>query len=125
MPDLDSLGYVRLLISDTDGAVFSDNEVMAVMAREAGEKLAAARLLEIIADNESLIAKSIRSQDFATDGPKVAADLRRSAAQLRAEATAEAEAVAEEADPYGGIAVVDYAPYGYRKPELVPWYVGG
>lgn len=124
MPDLDALEYVRFLISDTDGAVFSDVEVSAVMAREPGEKMAAARLLEIIADNESLIAKSIRSQDFATDGPKVAADLRRSAAQLRAEATAEAEAAADEADGFGGIAIVDYAPYGYQKPELAPWYVG-
>lgn len=123
MPDLDSLGYVRLLISDTDGAVFSDAEILAVMAREAGEKLAAARLLEIIADNESLIAKSIRSQDFATDGPKVAADLRKSAAQLRLEAKADAEAAELAADPYGGVAVVDYAPYGYVKPELTPWYV--
>lgn len=119
MPDLDALGYVRLLISDTDGAVFSDAEVLAVMARESGEKLAAARLMEIIADNESLIAKVIRSQDFATDGPKVAADLRRSANQLRAEHLGESEA----ADLTGGIAVVDYAPYGYPKPELVPWYV--
>jgi len=119
MPDLDSLGYIRLLISDTDGAVFTDAEIMAVMAREPGEKMAAARLLEIIADNESLIAKSIRSQDFATDGPKVAADLRRSAAQLRVEAAAEADAASEDS----GIAVVDYAPFGYPKPELVPWYV--
>lgn len=118
MPDLDSLGYVRLLISDTDGAVFSDAEVLAVMARESGEKLAAARLMEIIADNESLIAKVIRSQDFATDGPKVAADLRKSAAQLRAESAAESEASSEDA----GIAIVDFAPYGYSKPELVPWY---
>lgn len=123
MPDLDALGYVRLLISDTDGAVFDDREMLAVMAREPGEKMAAARLLEIIADNESLIAKSIRSQDFATDGPKVAADLRRSAAQLRAEAVAEAEAAADLADGFGGIAVVDYAPYGYPTPELAPWYV--
>ena len=113
------LDYVRLLISDTDGAVFEDREVLAIMARESSEKLAAARLLEIIADNESLIAKSIRSQDFATDGPKVAADLRRSAAQLRAEAAADADAAAED----GGFAIVDYAPHGYPKPELVPWYV--
>lgn len=116
--DLNSLEYVRLLISDTDGAVFDDREILAVMARETGEKLAAARLLEIIADNESLILKSIRSQDFQTDGPKVAADLRKSAAQLRLEASAEADAAAED----GGFEVVDYAPYGYPKPELAPWY---
>lgn len=81
-------GKVRLLINDTgESPVFSNDEIQAFLDIEGGVvKLAAARALDTIADDEALTSKAIRSQDLATDGAKVAAILREHAKQLRAEA---------------------------------------
>ena len=83
-----SLGLVRLLINDTaDSPVFSDAEIAAFLVMEGQDvKLAAAQALDTIADDEVLTSKVIRSQDLATDGPAVAAQLRARATALRAEA---------------------------------------
>jgi hypothetical protein len=83
------IGRVRLLINDTDQSreVFSDTEVQAFLDLEGGiVKLAAAQILDTIADDEALTSKVIRSQDLNTDGTKVAAILRARAASLRADA---------------------------------------
>ena len=97
------VGYVRLIISDTDeDPVFTNEEISALLAREGGPLRAAARALEIIADSEARLSKAIRTQDLQTDGPKVADSLRRHAASLRAQAAAEGDgdASAVEIVPY-------------------------
>lgn len=82
------LGRVRLLINDTsDDPVFADTDVAAFLEMEDGHvKRAAAQALDTIADDEALTSKAIRTQDLATDGPKVAESLRKRAAALRAQA---------------------------------------
>lgn len=82
------LGQVRLLIVDTtDDPVFSDPEIAAFLIIEGDSvKAAAALAYETIAADEVLTSKVIRSQDLATDGAAVAAELRARAQQLRAEA---------------------------------------
>lgn len=82
------LGRVRLLINDTTSdPVFADTDVAAFLELEDGNvKRAAAQALDTIADDEALTSKAIRTQDLATDGPKVADSLRKRAAALRAQA---------------------------------------
>ena len=97
------VGYVRLVISDTDeDPVFDDKEITALLAREGGPLRAAARALEIIADSEARLSKAIRTQDLQTDGPKLADSLRKHAASLRHQASLEGDgdATAVEIVPY-------------------------
>lgn len=80
-------GQVRLLINDSTGVVFNSDEITALLALEDGNvKRAAAQALDIIADDEALTSKVIRTQDLTTDGAKVADSLRKRAAALRAQA---------------------------------------
>lgn len=105
-------GRVRLLINDVDqgSPIFEAAEITAFLALEGGSvKLAAAQALDTIADNEALTSKAIRTQDLATDGPKVADSLRKRAAELRAQ-----EAQADE----GFFGLVDVAGGGPFNPEL-------
>lgn len=93
----DNVATVRLLISDnaTD-PVFADTEVEAFLALEGDNvKRAAAQALDVIASDEALTSKVIRTQDLATDGPKTAAALREHATRLRAQAD-RAEDLADE-----------------------------
>lgn len=85
------LGQVRLLINDTTAdPVFADTDVAAFLAMEGDNvKRAAAQALDTIADDEALTSKAIRTQDLATDGPKVAESLRKRATALRAQADAD------------------------------------
>lgn len=79
-------GQVRLLINDTQVGtpVFSNDEIDAFLALEGDSvKLAAAQALDVIADDELLTSKVIRSQDVATDGASVADSLRARARALR------------------------------------------
>lgn len=82
------IGQVRLLVNDTTAdPVFADTDVAAFLAMEDGHvKRAAAQALDTIADDEALTSKAIRTQDLATDGPKVADSLRKRATALRAQA---------------------------------------
>ena len=91
------IGQVRLLINDTTAdPVFADTDVAAFLAMESGNvKRAAAQALDVIADDEALTSKAIRTQDLATDGPKIADSLRKRAAALRAQAD-QADADADE-----------------------------
>jgi hypothetical protein len=88
-------GLVRAVISDMDEAnlILSDEVIGAYLELEGSNvKLAAARALDAIATSESLLGKMIRTQDLTTNGPAVAADLRRHAAQLRADVANEVAA---------------------------------
>lgn len=95
-PQTTSVRRVRLLISDTDPAnrIFRVDQIQDFLDLEGGTvKLAAASALEVVARSEALISKVIKTQDLSTDGAKVAAELRASAAELRRQViTAEGEA---------------------------------
>jgi hypothetical protein len=87
-----SAGRVRLLIPDTDAVnhVFSDEEIAAFLIMEgSGVKRAAALALETMASNEAFVQKAIKILDLSTDGPKVSAELRARAKDLRSQAAAE------------------------------------
>lgn len=89
------VGQVRLMIGDVDetASILGDNHITGYLALASGNvKLAAAKALDAIASSESLLSKKINSKDVATDGPAVAADLRKHAVALRAEVASEAEA---------------------------------
>lgn len=94
------LGYVRLLIADTadtdDDQIFTDAELTALISREGSPLMAAAMALDIIASTELRLSKKITTQDLSTDGPAVAAELRKQAAALRARAREQAVAITEE-----------------------------
>lgn len=110
------LGRVRLLLADVDEAnlVLDDGQIEAHLAIEGGAvKLAAASALEAVARSEALILKVIRSQDLQTDGAKLAAELRASAALLRQQHAAEAVTAADD----GGFSIIDYDPWSWG-PEL-------
>jgi hypothetical protein len=86
------LGRVRLLIADFDESqpIFTDEHLTGYLSLKAGSvKRAAADALDAIATSEVLLGKKIRTQDVTTDGPAVAADLRKKARELRDEADAE------------------------------------
>lgn len=91
--DLGTLsGKVRLLCVDTrdEGHLLEDAEVDAFLELNGDNvRRAAADALETIASNESLVQKAIQLLDIKTNGPAVAADLRKHAASLRAQANAE------------------------------------
>lgn len=83
------LGKVRLYIADSrvDEHIFEDAELQAVLDMNGASVLrASADALDIMASNESMVQKAITLLDLKTDGPKVASDLRKHAAQLRAQA---------------------------------------
>lgn len=85
MADIDT---VRLLIADTSTdetkRLFTDAQLASFLALNGGRvKKAAADALDAIAISEVLVSKKIRTQDLATDGPAVAAELRAQAKRLR------------------------------------------
>lgn len=83
---------VRVLINDyrpddPGNVVFTDTEIQVFLDLEDGSvKRAAAQALDVIADDEALTSKAIRTQDLQTDGPKVADSLRKRATSLREQA---------------------------------------
>lgn len=86
-------GKVRLLIADSrdDGHLLEDDEVEAFLTMNTGNlRLAAADALDVIASNEALVQKAMQLLDIRTNGPAVAAELRKHAALLRAQAAEEA-----------------------------------
>lgn len=85
-------GKVRLLTADLDETnPLVTNEVIAgyLALHEDNHYLAAADVLDAMATSEVLLARKIRTQDLSTDGPAVAAELRKQAVELRARASAE------------------------------------
>ena len=81
-------GRVRLLIDDTqEPPLFTGEEIGEVLNLNQGSVLrAAAQLLLLIAGSEARLSKKVTTQDLATDGPAVAAELRAQAAALRKQA---------------------------------------
>lgn len=107
----DLIGLVRLYIADLDTAapLLTDAQLGILLDSVADDAhLAAADALEVIAASEVLLGKKIRTQDLATDGPAVAAELRALAAQHREQSAA--------AGDDGIFDVVDTLP-GCRRPE--------
>ncbi len=112
-----ALGQLRLLISDADETAFilDDAQITGFLAMHGVDatasgtaltdvRRAAADALDAIASSESLVSKKIRTQaGVSTDGPAVAADLRKHAASLRA--------LADESDDGGYVDVVEFSPY--------------
>jgi hypothetical protein len=95
------VGMVRLLTTDLDedDPLLSDAQITAVLALEAADvRLAAAQLLDSIATSEALVSKKIRTQDLATDGPAVAAELRARAAELRRQSDSGQGSTSDDAD---------------------------
>ena len=113
-------GQVRLLIADMDESnpILSDDAIKGFLAIEGDTiKLAAAAALEAIASGESLLSKKLRTLTTSTDGPAVAADLRKHAAALRAQVAAAADA--EEGSFFE---VIPFAPYrGIEGTERGVW----
>lgn len=105
-------GKVRLLITDVDSTqpLFDDDQVDAFLGLE-GDNVprAAALALDTIASNESLVQKMTRLQDIQTNGPTVAADLRKHAAALRERA--------DELDLADGFDIAEMVtgPFGARE----------
>lgn len=115
-----TIGQVRLLINDVaDAPTFTDTEITAFLGLVVGGSVlrAAALALDTIATNEALVSKVIRTQDLATDGAKLSAELRARAAALRTQA--------DDLDDAGlGLEVVDFDPFaGWETEELseLPW----
>lgn len=82
---------IRLLIGDLDpgNQLFTDAQVEAFLRLGGGSAYrGAAEALRVIARSEVLISKKITTQDLSTDGPAVAAELRKQAAELDAKADA-------------------------------------
>ena len=113
----EDITWVRMLTSDLGSPpIMSDAEIFAIAAHESSLKLVAARILDIIATTEVLLAKKLTTQDLTTDGPAVAAALRKQAEQLRRE-DAEDRLAPDAGDP-----VVFRFIDGPRRPEATEWW---
>lgn len=112
---------VRLLIADvdTDNEILTDLQIAGFLEIEAGSvKRAAASALEAIARSEALVSKVIKTQDLSTDGAKVAAELRASAKDLRAQAET-------DEDDLTGWDVIDFIDPALTAAEATELQAGG
>lgn len=84
----DDIGKVRVLIPDRveSEALFTDEEITAILSMEVGLKRAVALCLETLASDNALVLKVIKVQNIQTDGASVARALLARAAQLRSQA---------------------------------------
>lgn len=108
---------IRLLTNDTaPDLIYSDTEITAFLTLEGGSvKLAAAQILDTIADDELLTSKVIKDHDLETDGAKLADSLRKRAAALRAQVATE---LGDDDDGvFFGIVSLGPTP----PPELTEW----
>jgi hypothetical protein len=105
------VGMMRLLIPDRDrGALlFTDEELAGFLSLEGGVKRAAASAIEVVASNEVMVSKVIRTQDLQTDGAKVSDALMKRAAELRRQADEDDPATA------GGLDIIDFRPPFNRR----------
>lgn len=100
---------VRLLIADTSAAnrIFSTKQIAAFLRMNRDNvRRAAAQALDVMAANEAMVSKVIRTQDLSTDGAKVADSLRKQAAELRRQ-----EDQGENDSETSGFEIVEYEPY--------------
>jgi hypothetical protein len=125
-PGAEPRDMLRLLIPDTQvaDAVYSDEELDALLAFEGGDvRLAAAQALDTIASSETMTLKVIRLLDLQTDGAAAGRELRQRAAALRSQA----RGPEAELGPAFGFASWDLnpwdlapraAPEGVERPSL-------
>lgn len=86
IPDVEELEDPRDLSADPS-YIFTDDQIAGYLAIESGNlKRAAARAILALATTEALILKVLTTDDKATDGAKLGAELRAQAKQLRDEA---------------------------------------
>ena len=114
------VGKVRLLCTDvTEPYIFSDEQITAFLDVTGGNvKRAAALALDVIASDEVLLTKVIRTDDLSVDGAKVADALRKNAQALRDQANADDAAGLDES-----FLVTYPAEYGvYPEGVAVPVY---
>ena len=109
------LGQVRLLITDTSDVeadrIFTEAQLDAFLDMNAGNvNRTAAQALLVMAANDVLLSKKIRTQDLSTDGPAVSAELRALAKVLTDRADAE-----ESSE--GWFDVVGFEPYAHLEGE--------
>lgn len=112
-PPSDEQDDVRLLIADTDPAnrIFSTRQIAQFLRLNNDHvRRAAAQALDVLAANEALVSKVIKTQDLSTDGAKTADALRKQAAELRRQA----DAGEGEDDDATGFEIVEYEPYPCR-----------
>ncbi|GAA2183386.1 hypothetical protein GCM10009785_26760 [Brooklawnia cerclae] len=112
-----TITYVRTLISD-DGAtqMFTDDTLVDLVARSRWSPLlGAAAALDAIASSEALTSKKITTQDLSTDGPAVAAQLRKHAEALRQQYRDEQE------DAAWGMDTFDIGRGHHHPPEATEW----
>ena len=84
MSEYEQIEWVRLLIDDPEtGGVFDLAEIRLFLATAGHPLLAAADALDVLATSEVRLSKKITTQDLTTDGPAVAAELRKQAEALR------------------------------------------
>jgi hypothetical protein len=117
-PATEAQDDVRLLIADTSTAnrIFSTRQIAQFLRLNSGNvRRAAAQALDVIAANEVLVSKVIRTQDLSTDGAKVADALRKQAAELRRQADQ-----GEDDTETSGFEIVEYVPYPC-VPERTEW----
>lgn len=111
-----SIEQVRLLIPDTDSAnqAFTDNQIQTFLTLS-GDRvfLAAARALEVIATDEALIYKIVRTDDLSVNGVNGAEVLLARAKRLR-EDQEQADMASE------GAFFLDFPPVTMRAPEAMP-----
>lgn len=115
-------GLVRLLIPDTavdsDGDyLFGDDQIDGLLGLFGGSiKRAAAQAKDIIATDQVLLLKVLRTDDLSVNGAQVAAELRLEAQSLRDQVDASDSL---EASDYFNI--VYPSPTGYPEAVPVPW----
>lgn len=83
------LGQTRLLSADLDPAapIIADAVLLGYLGLHQNNPYrAAADALDAMATSEVLLSRKIRTQDLSTDGPAVAAELRKQATYLRGKA---------------------------------------
>jgi hypothetical protein len=108
------VGMIRLRIPDRNELypIFADADLSALLAAEGSTKRAAAAALEIVASDEVMISKVIRTRDgLQTDGAKVSDALLKRAAMLRKQA--------DDAGEDGGVtSYFDIVEPGWTRDEL-------
>lgn len=108
-PATEALDDVRLLITDTDQAnrIFSTRQIAQFLRlNQDNTRRAAAQALDVLAANEALVSKVIKTKDLSTDGAKTADALRKQAAELRRQADAGEDAT----DDATGLEIVEFEP---------------
>lgn len=112
-PATEAQDDVRLLIADTSTAnrMFSTRQIAQFLRLNVDNtRRAAAQALDVMASNEAMVSKVIRTQDLSTDGAKVAEALRKQAAELRRQA----DAGEDDSDDASGFEIAEYEPYPCR-----------